>query len=100
MRDLMFDADVTEAQIRGKRDEVRQVQEKLEDIRLNDFLAIRSVLTADQRQKLKDVKIANSRRDGENASNPQNPAASSNPSNATAKRADNNDQKRLADTPK
>lgn len=59
MRDLMFDPDVNETQIRAKRDEVRQVQEKLEDLRLNDFLAIRSLLTAEQRQKLKDVKIAN-----------------------------------------
>ena len=90
MRDLMFDADVTEAQIRAKRDEVRQVQEKLEDLRLNDFLGIRSVLTAEQKQKLKEVKIANRPRDGE-----------ASPNAALPKRAEGeqkNEPKRLADT--
>jgi Spy/CpxP family protein refolding chaperone len=90
MKDIMFGADVTDAQIRAKRDEVRQVQEKLEDLRLNDFLGIRSVLTAEQKQKLKDVKIANNRpRDGEGPPPPPNQVA----------KRENPDQKRLADTP-
>jgi Spy/CpxP family protein refolding chaperone len=89
MRDTMFGADVTEAQIKAKRDEVRQVQEKLEDLRLNDFLAIRAILTPEQKLKLKDVKIVEGRppRDGEGP-----------PGQPLPKRADG-DTKRLADTP-
>jgi Spy/CpxP family protein refolding chaperone len=88
MRDTMFGADVTEAQIKAKRDEVRQVQEKLEDLRLNDFLAIRAILTPEQKQKLKDVKIVEGRsHEGDRP-----------PGQPPSKRADG-DTKRLADTP-
>ena len=88
MRDTMFGADVTEAQIKAKRDEVRQVQEKLEDLRLNDFLAIRAILTPEQKLKLKDVKIVEGRpREGDGP-----------PGQPPPKRADG-ETKRLADTP-
>ncbi|MFX5634061.1 periplasmic heavy metal sensor, partial [Acinetobacter baumannii] len=42
MKEILFGPDSTDAQIKAKRDELRQVQEKLEDIRLDDMLAIRS----------------------------------------------------------
>ncbi len=87
MRDTMFQADVSEAQIKAKRDEVRQVQERLEDLRLNDFLSIRALLTPEQKLKLKDIKISEGRaRDGDGSSGrpPRKPEG---------------DAKRLADTP-
>lgn len=94
MKDVMFDADVNEAQIRAKRDEVRQVQEKLEDLRLNDFLAIRALLTPEQRLKLKDVKIANNRPHEGDA--PAGPGAKRD----SADSKDGKDAKKLADSPK
>ena len=91
MKDVMFEADVTESQIRAKRDEARQIQEKLEDLRLNDFLAIRAILTPEQKLKLKDVKIANNSNgrghDGDG------------PPGGPLRRADSPESKRLADTP-
>jgi Spy/CpxP family protein refolding chaperone len=58
LRDMMFEASAGDDQVRTKRKEVRQLQDKVEDMQLNDFLAIRSVLTPDQRQKLTDLKPA------------------------------------------
>lgn len=98
MRDLMFDPDVNETQIRAKRDEVRQVQEKLEDLRLNDFLSIRSLLTAEQRQKLKDVKIANRPHDDGSPSPPALAQPAKRAELDKSDKSDKNDQKRLADT--
>lgn len=59
LRDMMFEASAGDDQVRAKRKEVRQLQDKVEDMQLNDFLGIRSVLTADQRQKLTDLKPGN-----------------------------------------
>ncbi|HEY9679509.1 MAG TPA: Spy/CpxP family protein refolding chaperone [Drouetiella sp.] len=56
LRDMMFQPDMNDDLVRAKRKEVRQLQDKIEDLQLNDFLAIRSVLTPDQRQKLIDLK--------------------------------------------
>lgn len=56
LRDMMFEANAGDDQVRAKRKEVRQLQDKIEDMQLNDFLGIRSVLTPDQRQKLTDLK--------------------------------------------
>jgi Spy/CpxP family protein refolding chaperone len=56
LRDMMFEATAGDDQVRAKRREVRQLQDKVEDLQMNDFLAIRSVLTPDQRQKLTDLK--------------------------------------------
>ena len=86
MRDVMFQADSTEGQIKAKRDEVRQIQEKLEDLRLNDFLSIRSILTPEQKLKLKEVKIANKHNEGDG------------PPGGPPKRAEGPEPKRLADT--
>jgi Spy/CpxP family protein refolding chaperone len=89
MRDTMLGADVTETQIKAKRDEVRQVQEKLEDLRLNDFLAIRAILTPEQKLKLKDVKIVEGR-----------PHDGDGPPGQPPPRRGDGDNKRLADSPK
>lgn len=59
LRDMMFEANAGDDQVRAKRKEVRQLQDKVEDMQLNDFLGIRSVLTPDQRQKLTDLKPGN-----------------------------------------
>jgi Spy/CpxP family protein refolding chaperone len=56
MRDLMFDPVASDDQIRSKMRDVRQLQEKMDDVQINDFLAIRKVLTPEQRQKLADLK--------------------------------------------
>jgi len=56
MRDLMFDPIASDEQIRTKMREVRQMQEKMDDVQINDFLSIRKVLTPEQRQKLADLK--------------------------------------------
>lgn len=59
LRDMMFEANAGDDQVRAKRKEVRQLQDKVEDMQINDFLGIRSVLTPDQRQKLTDLKPGN-----------------------------------------
>ncbi len=65
MRDLMFDGTAKDDQIRAQRDQVRQLREQLEDSQLEDFLGMRSLLTSEQRDKLKDVKLSMFRsRDG------------------------------------
>jgi len=55
LRELMFDPNATDAQIRAKRKELGQLQTKFEDMQIGDFLQIRSILTPEQRGKLKDV---------------------------------------------
>ncbi|MBX9569454.1 MAG: Spy/CpxP family protein refolding chaperone [Candidatus Obscuribacterales bacterium] len=54
MRNLMFSPDATEAQIRGARRELRTLQDQMDETNLNDLLAIRSLLTPEQRKKLPD----------------------------------------------
>ncbi|HEY9870842.1 MAG TPA: Spy/CpxP family protein refolding chaperone [Candidatus Obscuribacterales bacterium] len=56
MKDLMFDPDASDAQIKARRQELRRLQDQLEDVILSDFLALRGVLTAEQRQRLPEVK--------------------------------------------
>lgn len=56
LRDLMFDPTSNEAQIRMAGKQLNELQGKLEDITVNDFLNIRSVLTAEQKQKLSELK--------------------------------------------
>lgn len=56
MRDLLFDPDATEQQIRAKKNELRQMQDQAETLMIDDFLGIRSVLTAEQKQKLPSIK--------------------------------------------
>lgn len=55
MRALMFDPNATASQIRSKRHELRQMQDQMEDIQIEDFLSLRSVLTPEQRRRLPDI---------------------------------------------
>lgn len=54
MRNLMFSPDASEAQIRGARRELRTLQDQMDETNLNDLLAIRSLLTPDQKKRLPD----------------------------------------------
>lgn len=56
LRDMMFDPSASDDQIRAKGKELRKLHEQAEDMKLDDFLAIRGVLTPDQRKRLPDVK--------------------------------------------
>lgn len=55
MRQLMFDPDATEAQIRAKRKQLRQMQDQMEDMQIEDFLSMRSVLSPEQRKRLPEI---------------------------------------------
>jgi Spy/CpxP family protein refolding chaperone len=50
-RGLIFSESATNDQITSKRDEMRPLKDELENLRLNDLLAIRGVLTSEQRKK-------------------------------------------------
>lgn len=56
MKDLMFDPNASDAQIKARRQELRRLQDQLEDVILSDFLALRGVLTPEQRSRLPEVK--------------------------------------------
>ncbi len=56
LRDMMFDPAASDDMIRAKGRELRKLHEQVEDIKLDDFLSIRSVLTAEQRKHLPEVK--------------------------------------------
>jgi hypothetical protein len=56
MKDLMFDPDASDGQIKARRQELRRLQDQLEDVILSDFLALRGVLTPEQRNRLPEVK--------------------------------------------
>lgn len=56
MRDLMFDPASTGKQILDKRQELRALQDEAETLMLNDFIAMRSVLTAEQLKHLPELK--------------------------------------------
>jgi Spy/CpxP family protein refolding chaperone len=54
LRRLIFDPDVSEAQIRAARNQLRQLQDKLDETNMNDLLAIRAMLSPEQRKRLPD----------------------------------------------
>ena len=54
MRKLMFNPDASEAQIRAASTQVRKLQTQMDDANMNDLLAIRGMLTPEQRKKLPD----------------------------------------------
>lgn len=56
MRDMLFDPDASVKQIKAKHEEVRKIQEQVEGLMIDDFLSIRSVLTAEQKKKLPSLK--------------------------------------------
>jgi len=55
-KDMMFDPSATDEQIRAKRKEVWRLRGQMEESQVEDFLGIRGMLNADQRQKLSDLK--------------------------------------------
>lgn len=77
LRDMMFEATTGDDQVRSKRKEVRQLQDKIEELQINDFLSIRSILTPDQRTKLSDLKPGNKFAAGNNQPQLIAPAVSS-----------------------
>ncbi len=56
MRDLLFEPDSTAEQIKAKHSELKQTQEQVENLMINDFIGIRSVLTSEQKKKLPLIK--------------------------------------------
>jgi Spy/CpxP family protein refolding chaperone len=52
LRSLLFSPDATDAQIRQARRELRDAQDKLDNLNLNDWLQMRRVLSAEQKQRL------------------------------------------------
>lgn len=68
LKEMMFDPEISATQIRAKRSEMRKLQDEAESIKLDDFLAIRTVLTAEQLKRLKPergITATRPRRDGE-----------------------------------
>lgn len=51
-RNLMFNPDSSETQIRAARKNLLTLQQQLDEVNINDFLAIRKLLTAEQKKKL------------------------------------------------
>lgn len=58
MRDLMFDPDVSEAELRKKHKQVASLHEQAENAMFEDFLSIRSLLTPVQKKHLPEIKPA------------------------------------------
>ncbi|HEY9788450.1 MAG TPA: Spy/CpxP family protein refolding chaperone [Candidatus Obscuribacterales bacterium] len=58
MQQMMFDPEASDAAIRAKFNELRRMQEQAEEIKINDFLAIRSLLTPEQKKRLPEVRPA------------------------------------------
>lgn len=56
MKDMMFDPKATDTQIREKRREVRALQDKMDELLVNDFLKMRAVLTKEQLSHLPESK--------------------------------------------
>lgn len=56
LQNLMFDPKATEGHLRNKHSEMRKLQEQAEDTMFRDFLAIRALLTPEQKAHLPEVK--------------------------------------------
>lgn len=56
LKDMMFDPSVSDDSIRAKSRELRKLHDQAEDMKLDNFLSIRSVLTPEQRKRLPEVK--------------------------------------------
>lgn len=55
MRDMMFDPSMSDAQIRSKRQQLKQMQDQLDDLLVNDFLSLRATLTPEQKKRLPEL---------------------------------------------
>lgn len=73
LRDLFFDPVASEKQIRSKHAEVRQAQEQAETLMVDDFIAIREVLTAEQKKQLPMLKPGMRARGGPDGARPGGP---------------------------
>lgn len=62
MKDLMFDPSASDDAIRSKRKDVRKMQDQSDEVMIEDFLAIRAVLTPEQRKRLPEIKPVGPRR--------------------------------------
>ncbi len=75
LKDMMFDPKASDSQIRNKRQEVRALQDKMDELLVNDFLKMRGVLTKEQLGHLPEAKPQPRSRagfgDGGEGSNPQ-----------------------------
>ncbi len=78
LRTMMFDPNATDDAIKAKRKELRAVQEQMEDMVLSDFLAMRNVLTPEQKKKLPEV-MPNRAEVARRPGGPPAPAAASGP---------------------
>lgn len=56
LKDMMFDPKASDSQIRSKRQEVRALQDKMDELLVNDFLKMRGVLTKEQLSHLSEAK--------------------------------------------
>lgn len=56
LKDLMFDPAASDDTIRSKMRDIRKSQNEAEEMRVNDFLSIRNILTPEQRKRLPEVK--------------------------------------------
>jgi Spy/CpxP family protein refolding chaperone len=52
LRQLMFDPDASDDQIRTARSQLRKLQDQVDETNMNDLLAIRGMLTPEQRKRL------------------------------------------------
>jgi len=52
LRQLMFDPEASDDQIRSARSQLRKLQDQVDETNMNDLLAIRGMLTPDQRKRL------------------------------------------------
>jgi len=56
LRESMFDPEVKEMQLRQKHREVKKLQEQAEEAMFEDFLAIRALLSSEQKKHLPEIK--------------------------------------------
>jgi len=56
MRDLMFDPNATESQLKEKHREMAKLHEQAEEIIFQDFLFIRAMLTPEQKKHLPEIR--------------------------------------------
>lgn len=55
LHSMVFSPDTSDVQIRAMHKEVRRAQDQMEQVNLDYLLSIRSVLTAEQRQRLPQI---------------------------------------------
>jgi Spy/CpxP family protein refolding chaperone len=56
LNNALFDPDSSETTLRDKRDEVNALRQQIDDLRFEELITLRSLLTADQRKHLPEIK--------------------------------------------